>query len=100
MKQEEECALKRARVSASVIKSDVLDVNGSDLEIRRSFSSTPLESRLEVLMQDGGGRVIIMEDLQSGDRRSLTLRSCLQDITMLALMWVWPVQHFNVTMKS
>lgn len=75
VKRERERALERAGVGAGVVKGDVLDGNGSDLEIRRSFSSAPLEPRLEVLVQDGGGRVIIMEDLQSEERSSLTLRS-------------------------
>lgn len=67
--REGERALKRARVRAGVVKRDVPDVNGSDLEIRCAFGSTPLETRRKVLVQDGGGRIIIMEDLQGGGWR-------------------------------
>lgn len=64
MKSKEERALKRARVRAGVVKGDVPDVKGCDLQIRASLSSTPLKPGVEVLVQDAGGRVIIMEDLQ------------------------------------
>ncbi|XP_072538905.1 caspase a-like [Salminus brasiliensis] len=79
---EEKRALEHTLVRSRVVERDIMDEDGSDLNICRSLRPLPLQTLLKVIVHDGGERVFIMEDLQEREREKKRGPNCGPEGTM------------------